>query len=326
LLEETRDTPRIQAIAHELFEAGQKNARVVRDEQDLSSALPQLLSPDFAPGSAAPAVGFMHRKLPFAEIYFVANLSNRPVDTEASVRIAGLEPEWWNPFTGDATPAAYKAGGERTRIELKLAPYESRVLVFSKSDKPATQLETRSGEQPVIDLSSDWEVTFPPTGRKVHMVHLRSWTSDEETRFYSGLGVYEKTADVSQAFLRQNRRIILDFGPGTPVEPGLTETNGMRALLESPVHEAAVVFVNGQRAGSVWRPPYELDITQYTHTGANQFRIVVGNLAINEMAGHALPDYRLLNMRHGERFVPQDVRDIRPLPSGITGSVHLVAR
>jgi hypothetical protein len=326
LLEETRDAPRIQAIAHELFETGLSNTRLLRDEQNLSSVLSQLLPPDFATGSAAPFIGFMHRKLPGADIYFVANLSNRPVDTDASVRIAGLEPEWWNPFTGDAMPAAYKADGERTRMELKLASYESRILVFSKSGKAPKQPQARSGEQLMIDLSSDWDVTFPQIGRRVHMVRLRSWTSDEETRFYSGLGIYEKNVDVPQAFFGQNARVVLDFGPGTAVEPGLAETNGMRALLESPVHEAAVVFVNGQRAGSVWRPPYEVDITQNARAGANQFRIVVGNLAINEMAGRALPDYRLLNMRHGERFVPQDVRDIRPLPSGITGSVHLVAR
>lgn len=158
------------------------------------------------------------------------------------------------------------------------------------------------------------------------MTHLRSWTNDEETRFYSGQAVYEKSVDVPQSFLSQNAKIILDFGPGTPVEPGPREATGMRALLESPVHESAVVFVNGQNAGWVWRPPYELDVTRFVHPGNNQFRIVVGNLAINEMAGRALPDYRLLNMRYGERFVPQDLRDVRPLSSGITGSIHLVAR
>jgi hypothetical protein len=44
------------------------------------------------------------------------------------------------------------------------------------------------------------------------------------------------------------------------------------------------------------------------------------------MAAHALPDYRLLNLRYGERFQPQDIKDIRPLPSGITGGVKLIRR
>ena len=55
--------------------------------------------------------------------------------------------------------------------------------------------------------------------------------------------------------------------------------SGMRALLESPVREAAIVYINGQRAGSVWHPPYEIDITGLLHAGENTLRIVVANLA-----------------------------------------------
>lgn len=60
------------------------------------------------------------------------------------------------------------------------------------------------------------------------------------------------------------------------------------------------------------------------HAGQNQLRIVVGNLAINEMAGRALPDYRLLNLRYGKRFQSQDLENLCPLPSGILGPVSLV--
>jgi hypothetical protein len=49
----------------------------------------------------------------------------------------------------------------------------------------------------------------------------------------------------------------------------------------------------------------------------------VANLAINEMAGHALPDYRLLNLRYGTRFVPQGFEKFQPLPAGILGTVEL---
>jgi hypothetical protein len=327
LLEETRDTPHIHAIAHELFETGLKNTRYVREEQNLSNALQQMLPPDFSTGNASPAIGFMHRKLPFAEIYFAANMSNQPVDTEASVRATGLQPEYWDPFSGETEGIAYKADGGRTNIELKLAPYESRVLVFThlEGSKPEPQTRPKSNVAP-IDISSDWDVRFPPLGRTVHMAHLHSWTANEETLFYSGHAIYEKTVNVPASFFASKGKIVLDFGPGTPVEPGLNETTGMRALLESPVHESAVVFVNGKRAGTIWRPPYELDVTSYLREGANLFRFIVGNLAINEMAGRALPDYHLLNMRYGDRFVPQGMQDVKPLPSGIVGSIHLVSR
>ena len=97
----------------------------------------------------------------------------------------------------------------------------------------------------------------------------------------------------------------------------------MRALLESPVRESAVVFVNGQRAGTVWHPPYQLDLTRLLHAGSNHLRIVVANTAINEIAGRSLPNYRLLNLRYGERFMPQGFEHIAPLPSGLLGPVQL---
>jgi hypothetical protein len=53
-------------------------------------------------------------------------------------------------------------------------------------------------------------------------------------------------------------------------------------------------------------------------------RIEVANTAMNFLAGHALPDYRLLNLRYGERFQVQDLQKIRPLPSGLLGPVRLI--
>jgi len=43
------------------------------------------------------------------------------------------------------------------------------------------------------------------------------------------------------------------------------------------------------------------------------------------MAGHALPDYKLLNLRYGERFQPQDMDKVQPIPSGLIGRVTLIA-
>jgi hypothetical protein len=44
------------------------------------------------------------------------------------------------------------------------------------------------------------------------------------------------------------------------------------------------------------------------------------------MAGHALPDYRLLNLRYGERFQPQDLDKLQPAASGLLGRVRLISR
>jgi hypothetical protein len=100
----------------------------------------------------------------------------------------------------------------------------------------------------------------------------------------------------------------------------------MRAWLESPVREAAVVYINSQRAGTVWRPPYEIDVTKLLQPGDNTLRVEVGNLAINELAGQSLPDYRLLNLRYGVRFEPQDMENLKPLPSGMMGPIRITSR
>ena len=98
----------------------------------------------------------------------------------------------------------------------------------------------------------------------------------------------------------------------------------MRAWLDAPVREAAVVSVNGTRAGSVWCPPYALDLTGSLRTGVNEIRIDVANLAVNAMAGRPLPSYRLLNARYGTRFEPQDMDKVQPEPAGLLGDIRLV--
>jgi hypothetical protein len=116
---------------------------------------------------------------------------------------------------------------------------------------------------------------------------------------------------------------VLDFGEARPV-PGNDRGPGMRTWLDTPIRDAAVVTVNGQRAGSVWSPPYRLDVSTFVRPGRNTLAIQVGNTPLNHMAGRPLPDYRLLTLRYGDRFQPQGMELIRPLPSGLVGPVRLV--
>jgi len=45
---------------------------------------------------------------------------------------------------------------------------------------------------------------------------------------------------------------------------------------------------------------------------------------LNYMAGHALPDYRLLNLRYGVRFEAQDMDKVQPIPAGLLGPIRLL--
>jgi hypothetical protein len=152
---------------------------------------------------------------------------------------------------------------------------------------------------------------------------LKSWTEDNETRYFSGLATYERNVIVSKSMIQPGLAIQLDFGEGRPVPPRNIRV-GMQAWLETPVREAAVVYVNDQRAGSVWCPPFSLDVTPFLKAGMNHLKVIVGNLAVNYMAGHSLPDYRLLNLRYGVRFDPQDLDKLQPVPAGLIGPIRLL--
>jgi hypothetical protein len=91
------------------------------------------------------------------------------------------------------------------------------------------------------------------------------------------------------------------------------------------LRDAALVYVNGTLAGAVWHPPFTLNIGPLLHAGPNELTIVVANTAINELAGRAPIDYRLLWLRYGKRFAPQDMDHLEPLPSGILGPLRIVA-
>jgi hypothetical protein len=159
---------------------------------------------------------------------------------------------------------------------------------------------------------------MPPL--EMHVLH--SISDDPRLRYYSGTITYEKTLSIPA-----RTAVTLDFGQSTAIPlPSPLPGFNMRAYLEGPVREAAQVFVNGQSAGYVWHPPYRLNLTLWLRPGANQLRIVVGNSAINALAGRSLPDNRLLNDRYGLRFVPQDMDHLQPLPSGIVGRVVLEER
>jgi len=174
-------------------------------------------------------------------------------------------------------------------------------------------------------MSAGWRVTFGSAGVSKTMEILRSWIDDEAIKYFSGVAVYEKTVSVPESMLKSGMTQRLDFGEGKPAAETSSGSNGMQARFEGPVREAAVVYVNEQRAGSVWCPPYAVEVTRFLKQGDNAIRILVANTAVNHMAGGSLPDYRLLNQRYGKRFDPQDMDKIQPIPSGLLGPIRLIA-
>jgi hypothetical protein len=211
-----------------------------------------------------------------------------------------------------------------TVVAAALPPYASRFLVFTKRKLAAAAVVANDALPAPLDLGGAWRVTFGEGGKPVEMPALRSWTEDESTRYFSGVARYEKEISVPAAMLRPGLHVWLDFGNPRPLPPA-GSPNRPLALLDAPVRDAAVVYVNGKRAGSVWCPPFAVDVTGLLKAGSNRIEVAAGNLAINYMAGRSLPDYRLLNLRYGSRFDAQDMKNLQPLPSGLLGPVRLLS-
>jgi hypothetical protein len=320
LLEAESESQQIREISRRLFQAKDAAGHFIQNEKELGASLATYLAPDVVLSPRTPRIGFIHRKLAAGDLYFIANTSNQSHHVQATFRQPAKYAEWWDPFTGAVSPV-----DNPSAIDLDLQPYESRLLFFTGFQTQAQKAEPSARTRVrTIDLTTDWQVTFSEANQTVSMRKLHSWSEDPNFKWYSGKVSYQRTIDLSAKDLSSGIKGVLDFGRGAPIgEPDPPPEHSMRAYFEGPIREAAEVFVNGQRAGFVWRPPYTIDVTRFLKVGKNSLRIIVGNTAINSLAGRALPDYRLLNERYGQRFTPQDMGNLQALPSGILGELQL---
>jgi hypothetical protein len=275
---------------------------------------------------AATDVGFVHRRLADADVYFVANPSNTPRNVTARFRSQTPHAERWDAFTGKIE----RMDAPESGIALALEPYGTRVVVF-RPDGGDAPLARKTSVAATEDLRSGWTVSYAgaASGAPVDLPH--SWAEDSARSHYSGTVRYARRVTVPAGFRTPGGRVFLDFGEARAIEPeplpgGTLRGNSFAALLAPPIREAATVFVSGRRAGSVWAPPYRVDLTGLLRDGANEIRIDVYNTAINRLAeGGHLPDTNALVERYGQRFRLQDLEGLRPLPSGILFVPRIVA-
>jgi hypothetical protein len=310
--------------AARLFGGDHPPALFVHDEKDLPAALASRLPPDLVLDPPNPSIGFVHRRIDGGDIYFIANTSNRTVRATAHFRAANAAAEAWNPMTGDTAPMPLAAGS----TPIALDAYESTAVVFSTNAAAmATTAPASGGLAKTIDLSDGWAIRFPGDASTHPEGKLHSWTDDPATHDFSGVATYTRKVTVDAGMLAAGTRIVLGFGEARPLTELSTKRSepGFIAELEPPAHEAAVVIVNGARTGSVWSPPYALDVTRCLHAGDNDVRIDVANTAVNSLAGGRFPNYdaTALAARFGQRFNPAKPAAFKPVTSGLLGPITL---
>jgi alpha-L-rhamnosidase len=331
------DQKSVQEIAQRLFKGPDAPGLFLESESGFAAALAQRLTPDVkfehtgigagddSLKSAKADIGFVHRKTDVADIYFVANTGNRPKRVKATFRVKDMQVERWDPVTGRITSQAAEPSADGTSVTLELEHYGSQIFVLTKRTLPSRKAAPTDAI-PSLDLSGGWSVYFGKDAKPVVMEKLVSWTENKETRFFSGVATYVKKVTVPAEMLKEGIVPRLQFGPAKATAGDGTPR--MQARIDAPVREAAVVFINGKRAGSAWCPPYEVDLTGMLTSGENEIRIEVANLAVNYMASSdsiRSPSYSALIERYGNRFQPQDIRFIQPVPAGLFGPIRVIA-
>ena len=330
---EGKTLPEITSLSQHLFTAAKGS--LVPNDSALAAALQNSATPDFQLTSGNDAIGFIRRKLPTSDIYFVANTSNHPIDTTATFTTTHKFGEQWNPTSGEATSTP------TANVALHLAPYESRIFIFS-SVNPKAPAPLPAPTTQLADLSGNWQVRFAATGKTKSETKLTDWIASPDTIHYSGEAVYTRDFNLGSV---STTPTYLQIDGGTPVTPppgvldrpapmhnGIPDPRvtrvgpGMRAWFEPPVREAAIVFINGKRVGSLWHPPYRLNVTPYLQSGQNRIEIHVYNTALNAWSAQPPHDYKPLIAKYGDRFQMQDLNKVVPTSSGILGTIKLVTQ
>jgi hypothetical protein len=283
------------------------------------------LRPDVQFSPPSPQIGFVHRATEGGSEYFLANTGNADRNVMVSLRSDAMSIDQMDPVTGTITPlqiAGHREG--YATVYLDLPAYGSTILLLGNRLEFPQPVGRPSGPG-AVDLDSGWTIAFGPDGKAMPIDKLRSWSDDPATKSFSGVATYSNHFSMSGDAISAGR-IVLDFGEGSPTPPPSTRVQGFQADLDAPVRDAAVVYINGKRAGSVWCPPYHLDITDYLKPGDNQIEIKVGNTAVNYLAAHDFPNYdnRGVAAQYGARFQPASAGLFHALPSGICGGIRLI--
>ncbi len=255
--------------------------RPVRDLLQADGVAPDVVM-TLKDGSASPDMDWIHYRVGDAEVYFLAELDGKATSIDATFRVDGRIPEFWDAVDGSIREAAtFTFVDGFTQVPLEFHPYDSIFVVFRKESS------SDRGDGPNFPtwrrtqtIAGPWHVTFDAKwGGPEHPVRfdtLTSWAehSDPGIKYYSGKAVYRTTFQ-------------LDHDPaGKPlaIELGQVEDVGI-----------ARIKLNGTDLGVVWRPPFRADISRAVKRGDNELEIMVVNSWRNRLVGdRELPEQQRL--------------------------------
>jgi hypothetical protein len=254
-------------------------------------------------------LSWAHRRTADTDIYFVVNRSNSSQSVDLRFRIKDKQPEIWHADTGASEPADYSSTDDRTTVPLHLSARESVFVVFRHASTSPSRTSSSASETTLATINGPWTVSFPPNlgaPLSVQLARLESWTAGTEdgVKYFSGTATYSKNIDAPREWFRPGAQIRLDLGA---------------------VYDLAQVSINGTPLGTLWKPPYTLDVTQSLRPGNNQIEIKVTNQWTNRIIGDRLvpADKRVLNVPAPPPGAPA-ASPALPL-SGLIGPVTIIS-
>jgi hypothetical protein len=213
----------------------------------------------------------LHRRTPEADIFFVSNPLETPVERTFAFPVKNRVPELWDAYWGTIRHTSkWQAQGDSIYVKLQLQPDESMFIVFPCLESAYAKLpEIEIVNSIEEELKGAWEVTlYPklaqPFKRKMPLLLDFSKQDDATLKYFAGTAVYQKNVHFSSSDIKQNKRVLLDLGE---------------------LHDIAELEINGKQATVLWYPPYRMDITPYLKAGNNQLRISVTNNWVNRLIG-----------------------------------------
>jgi len=226
-------------------------------------------------------IDWIHRRTNDADIYFLANTTDVPLETEIRFRVTGKEAETWDPATGKTEPAGYAISEKSTVVPLSLTEREAVFVVFRKENTVTSRSPEEDKPILLATLHGPWEISFPQNSgapAKITLDKLDSWTTntDEGVKYFSGSATYTKTIEAPVSWLKGDIKLFIDLGE---------------------VCDIAEITVNGTSAGISWKAPFRADITGMLKKGSNTIEIKITNQWTNRLLGDqkSAPDKKILN-------------------------------
>lgn len=216
------------------------------------------------------------RRLDEGDLYFVVNSLDKPISGMFSVQSSLSLVDIWLPVSGKQYQVETRPRSNGyVDLDLKLAPYESVFILLRDSKRTNHYVRGAIGETAEkvasAEFDGQWLAKFDSNfgdASELRMNRLLALSEfdDPGIRHYSGVTTYSNTVTVRASDLDAANRVLLSF---------------------VDVCDIATVHVNGRYAGSLWTPPYEIDLRPYLEVGSNDIEIRVANYWANRLIGLA---------------------------------------